>query len=538
MSYWLHLDTDPPVALYRDPAALEHIDCDLRYPALISLGTLRRTLSRPNFATAQTANLSVRLDNASGDLSREFSNPPLLTVARVMDNDVEVFAGVITDVDLSASASLSIEAGSRQPLADAIPLRSSSVWGSFSSPASLPHVYGGVTLSPIQYSQDRMLWCLCDHAAQGVDKVTRDDVETSAWAFQNATDSTGHAVALLELAEPLADGERLAVTLRGKMQPATGALLSRPDEILWDVLNLCGMGLAITDFDAFRTETDGISIAGVIDGSQGSARQQIDQIMGSVGAAWTAAMPGYAIAWPPTVSSSDALATADALTASDLTPTASHQSIATVLRVLFDYDWSTGKHRQALQIEAPAAVAQYGRIEREIDAGWLHTARQADQLARRLLAWMARPTWDVSWAGDISDPLPPGGWVAMDHATSPISDTHRLIQADIDMDRGRIALAITAPAGAVPELSAAALASAFDPLIQTGAAVVYQDGIATFTLQNDVGSPIGGATVTLDGGAQRISDSAGRVQFSTGRGRHLLMIEADGYNGMQIEVVL
>ena len=538
MSYWLRIDTSPPVAIYRDGAALDYVDCDISYPALISLGTLRRPLSRPNFATAQTANLSVRLDNAGGDLSREFATPPLLVVARVMDDDDEVFSGVITDVDLSAECSISIEAGARQPLADAIPLRSSSVWGSFSAPALLPHAYGRVTLTPLQYSQDRMLWCLADHPIQGVDKVTRDDVEVSAWAYQNTTDSTGHAVALLELAEPLADGERLAVTLRGKMQPTTGALLSRPDEILWDVLNLCGMGLAITDLDAFRTETEGAAIAGVVDGSAGSVREQIDRIAGSIGAAWSAAMPGYAIAWPPTVSSSDPLATADTLSASDLTPSASHQDLATVIRVLYDYDWSTGKHRQALQIEAPAAIAQYGRIEREIDAGWLHTARQADQLARRLLAWYARPMWQITWAGDFGATLPPGGWVAMDHPTAPISGTHRLIQADIDMDRGRIALAITAPAGDAPMLSAAALSSAFDPLIQSGAAVVYQDGIATFTLQNDTGAPIGGATVTLDGGAQRISDSAGRVQFSTGRGRHLLMIEAEGYNGMQIEVTL
>lgn len=538
MSYWLRLDTVPPVALYRDPAAIEHIDCDIRYPALISLGTLRRPLSRPHFGTAQTANLSCRLDNADGSLSREFARPPLLVVARVMDGGSEVFAGVITEVDLSAAAALSIEAGFRQPLADAIPLRSSSVWGAFSAPSLLAHAYGRVTLTPIQYSQDRRVWCLCDHAAQGVDTVTRDDVEISAYAWQNSIDNSGHAVALLELAAPLADGERLAVTLRGKMHPSTGALLSRPDEILWDALNLTGMALAITDFDAFRTETEGIAIAGVIDGRQATARQQIDQIMGSVGAAWTAAMPGYAIAWPPTDSSTDALASADALTAADLTPSASHQGIATVLRVLYDYDWSTGKHRQALQIEAPAAIAQYGRIEREIDAGWLHAARQADQLARRLLAWMARPIWEVSWSGDISAPLPPGGWVAIDHASSPISGTHRLIQADIDMDRGRIDLAITAPAGAAPELSAAALSSAFEPLIQAGASVVYQDGIATFTLVDESGQPVAGATVTLDGVAKRLSDSAGRVQFAAARGKHLLTIEAPGYNGMQIGVTL
>ena len=44
-----------------------------------------------------------------------------------------LFSGVVTRVSLGAQASISIEAGLRQPLTDTVPLRSSVVWGAYRS---------------------------------------------------------------------------------------------------------------------------------------------------------------------------------------------------------------------------------------------------------------------------------------------------------------------------------------------------------------------------------------------------------------------
>jgi hypothetical protein len=539
VSVWLRIDTDPPVALYRDRAALAHIDCAVAYPALVSIGTLRRPLSRPNFEPGASANMVARCDNADGRLSAEFAVPPLRTPATVMDDAEAIFAGLVTDCDLSAAASITIEAGQRQPLSMPVPLRSSSVWGSYDTARPLPIVYGRASLSPVQYSQDRRLWLVADHPIQGVDRVSRDDVATAAWAWRHATDSTGHAVAIIELQEPLAEGERLAVALRGRMHPVTGALLVRPDEVLWDFLaDVCGVAVTLADLDAFRAETDGIEIGGVIADPTHTVRAQVDAMLASVGAAWSAAMPGIAIAWPPTHDTVAADAIIDRLTATDLQPVASEAHLATVLRVLYDYDWAAGKHRQALELRATDVIKDIGEIVAEIDAGWLHSARLADALGRAHLAWSARPTWTVSWRGAWATNLPPGAWVDMDHPLSPVSGRHRLIQADLDMDRGSLAMAIQAPAGPVPVISSARLSTAFEPVIQAGAAVVYQDGVAVFSLQTETGQPLPGAVATLDGGARRIADGAGRVSFPASRGAHELRVDAAGYQPMIIGVVL
>ena len=47
-----------------------------------------------------------------------------------------------------------------------------------------------------------------------------------------------------------------------------------------------------------------------------------------------------------------------------------------------------------------------------------------------------------------------------------------------------------------------------------------------------------GARITLDGNAARIADSAGRVSFPVARGRHALLVEADGYPPFETVVVI
>ncbi|MFZ5483474.1 MAG: carboxypeptidase-like regulatory domain-containing protein [Pseudomonadota bacterium] len=539
MSLWLRVDTDPPVALYRERAALAYVDCDLRIPALSTAGVLSRQLSRPPDAPGEVANLRIGLDNAEGVLTKLWTVPPVRIAATLYQDADTIFEGLITSIDLSARASLQLVAGGTQPLSNPLPLRSSAVWGGFGDVVALPIVYGRATVAPVQYSQDRRLWLVADHPVQGIDAVRRDDVATTEWSVRNTVDSVGQAVAIIELALPLADGERLAVDVRGRVHPARGHLLTAPAEILWDLLaNVAGMDLAEADLFALRADLSGIELGGVIDDPLMTTRSQIDRILASAGAAWSAGMPGLACAWPPVDQDDAALATIDRLTATSLAPTCEDAGLCTVLRVLFDYDFAAGTHRQAVQIEAPEAIRQYGRIERELDAGWLHNARLADALGRAYLAWSARPVWTVTWRADITAGLRPGDWVEITHPESPVQGRHRLTRADLDLDRGSLALAVSAPAGQAPALSAARLSESFEPLIQAGAHVVYQDGVATLTIQDDLGQPLSGATVTMDGAQRRVADAAGRVSFKAARGRHALLVEAAGYQAMTLEIVL
>lgn len=191
------------------------------------------------------------------------------------------------------------------PLSSKIPLRTSTVWGRFSDVRAIPLVYGRVTLQPVQYDDARLLYCLADHAVMAVPRVTRDDAETPAFRWQNTADPTGHAVAILELGEPLAEGERLAATVLGRFHPLLGTLLDNPADVLWDLLaNVAGVPVTRGEVDDFRVDCAraGLAVGGVIDDPAKTLRAQIDELLSGIGAVWSGGMPGWARLWPTSLS--------------------------------------------------------------------------------------------------------------------------------------------------------------------------------------------------------------------------------------------
>ncbi len=142
-------------------------------------------------------------------------------------------------------------------------------------------------------------------------------------------------------------------------------------------------------------------------------------------------------------------------------------------------------------------------------------------------------TWQHSFA-DVAT----GGWVDIAHPLSPISGRHRLVSAELDLSAAGLACAVEAPVGPVPEIETTTLSTAFDPVIQPGVTVEVANGEIIFTARDEQGRPLAGAKITLDGGASRIADSAGRASFPVQRGRHVLLIEAQGYPASEVEVVV
>lgn len=514
-----HQGSAPPIA------ALTH-------RRLLGIGAIRRPLG----PDASIAGTGVDLENGDGALTALFADPPLRVPATVTGAGLS-FTGLITSVQLGAVVRLDLEAGGFWSLADTVPLRNTTAWGSYKTVQPLPQVYGRVTLTPVQYDQEGGVFVLADHAIQGVDEVLRDDVPTAAYKFRNGLDSTGHAVAFLDLAEPLADGERLTASVRGKPHAASGALLIHPAEVAHDFLaNVCGFALALSDFDELRAQAAHLEVHGVIADATATIRAQVDEIMRSIGAVWSTAMPGFGRLWPWPDDANEPTR-ADIGARDTLSAASDHGSIYTVLRVLYDYDHAASRHRRALQVEAPDAIKQYGCIERELDARWLRSPPEAHALATRLLADAARPRWSLSADIALAD-VPPGTLVALAHPRAPLAGRLLVFDAEADLAANRLRLQLSAPAGAAPAIVLAKLSSAFDPVIVAAAGVIYQNGIATFTIKGDRGEPLRNAQVTLDGLTTRITDAGGRVQFSTGRGTHTLYIEAAGYAPMEIEVVV
>ena len=191
--------------------------------------------------------------------------------------------------------------GFSYPLADPIPLRNTTIWGSFKNVQTIHHAYGRVRLAPIQYDEEGKLYVLADHSIQGVDEVQIDDGVVYAWKHKNTLDLSNSPVAMLELSEALPSGSSLVASIRGKVHPATGVLMTNPADILWDILaNIVGAPISYADLDRFRNECSfyGIEINGLLDDRARSVKKQLDLICESIGAIWSGGMSGLARIYP------------------------------------------------------------------------------------------------------------------------------------------------------------------------------------------------------------------------------------------------
>ena len=394
MTPWLEIDAGADggqVNLVRPGSAAPPGRDGMTLPLLAGLSSIQRPLSIPGIAAAPVSNMDATLDNAGGQLTRLWGQcPPVRRAVRVATQAGVLFDGIAVGLQLGGEVRMSLEAGADRPLSDNVPLRTSAVWGGWRDVKVLPWAWGHVTLTPIQYSDDQRVFFLADHPVQGVDEVKRDDVATDAWAFYNGVDSTGRAVAFVELAMPLADGERLAVRLRGRMHPDTGRLLQTPAEILHDVLaNLARAPVQWADLDDYRTETAHVVLGGLLADNSISIRAAVDGLLQSCGGAWAAAMPGVAITWPPLPDDAAPALRVDKLTAQGLQASTTAAGLHTAVRVLYDYDHAAQRYRRAIQLQAPEAVKDFGLLELEWPAPWLRTPRQAEELGQRVLGWLA-----------------------------------------------------------------------------------------------------------------------------------------------------
>lgn len=154
-----------------------------------------------------------------------------------------------------------------------------------------------------------------------------------------------------------------------------------------------------------------------------------------------------------------------------------------------------------------------------------------------MLAWLARPRWKVTWQESYAD-VDTGAWVHIDHPLSPIAGRHRLISAELDLSAASLTCTVEAPVGDAPTIETTRLSSAFDPVIQPGVTVEVAGSEIIFTARDEQGRVLAGARITLNGQTTRIADSAGRVSFPVQRGRHVLLIEADGYPPAEVVVVV
>lgn len=421
------------------------------------------------------------------------------------------------------------DAAPRRLLSDSLPLRRAIEWPGYRADAWLPWVYGRVTLAPLALDDGGYEWLLADHPIVGVTRVTVGDVETSGWQLIQRLDQAGRAIATLRLAQRPKDGAAVAVTVAGRRDDESGALLEQPAEIAADLLRRCGWPVSASAFSAVAARWPGVLLGGVI-AEPMSLREAVSVVLGTVGADWSAEPVR---AWPVQVGAPSA--TLGAALIDEAQAEAGHEQIATRLRITFGYDWARRSPRGAVTLLAPDVAARVGVIDRDLDLAWVRAARDALALGTAELQRRARPQWQMELALPAGSGWRPGDILSIDHPWVPSGPA--LVSRLSRSDR-RDTLTLMRPAGLEPRVELAARGSLVDPAAAEQPAVIYRDGQATFTVLNDIGEPLAAASVTLDGMETRVTDRQGRVTFTTTRGPHTLLVVAAGYLPFEMDVVV
>lgn len=417
-------------------------------------------------------------------------------------------------------------------LTDALPLRRATDLPKYRADAAdryLPWVFGRATVAPVPLDLTGQEWIIADHPIAGVDRVTVAGKVTTGWQLQQRLDATGHAIAVLRLAQPTAT-DLVAVTLAGRRHPVTGALLSTPGDMVRELMRLCGHTEAAGSWMGLD-EHYGQTELGLVFDAPLPLRTALASIMEPLGAVWA---PGWAAPRQP----GTPVATLDVMNTHTISVRADNTTLATVARVTYAYDWAAGAARGALRLAAPDTLARWGELILDIELPSVRRARDALAFATARLADSARATWVVQ--ADID------ARIGMLQAGQTIELAHPHVPAGLALvtvvvhDRERALLQITATlyTEAAPRIEMQRRNAAIDPAAAAEPSVNYRDGVATFTVSDDQGNPLANAAVTLDGMYTANTDSAGKVQFKTPRGPHTLTVRMPGFAAFEIDVIV
>ncbi|MDR2091971.1 MAG: phage tail protein [Azoarcus sp.] len=415
-------------------------------------------------------------------------------------------------------------------LSDNLPLRRASDLIAWRDDVVLPWAYGRVTLAPVPLDDAGLEYLIADHPIAGITQVTAAGAPLDGWKLIQRADETGHAVALLRLTQPGNSGD-LAVTLTGRQHTGTGAILEHPADIAADVLRQCGCDVPADAFLGLRDAFPGLSL-GIVFESETTLADAMASIITPLGAVWHPQKLAAMLRAPGTP-----VAVLDVISAESISASTG-QEIASVARVTFGYDYAVGQARGALTLEAPEAIERYGRISAEIALPAVRRARDALAIGTRRLAEMARPVWEFAISiSDANAGIDAGDTITIDHPRMP-PGAALVLSAAREYARNTLTLTAWMPAGHDPRVDLAGQGGMIDAARVAENAIVYRDGVATFTVADDAGMPLAGAAVQLDGDEVRHTDRAGRVQFRTERGRHTLYVYMDGYNPFTMDVIV
>lgn len=490
-----------------------------------SVGEIRQQLS------SETASIAITLDNHDGALWQDFSPPPFGAAATLSDDYGEIISGVITSVrQVGADLEIQLESAGSRSFADPIQLRRTTEWAEYVDDAVIPICYGIGRSKPVRYDAAGRLWIVAGHQMTAIDSVTDDDGLALAHEWRIDVDETGQPVCVVELLRP--SETTPIVSWRGKPDPDTGELMQTPAAILYDLVRrVIGYPLARSRLNELDNLTGHFRLGGVIDNDNATARAVVSELCESVGAEWSPNCPTFAVLHPFSVTPVS-IETLNRIAGLDVSSRA--ENISTVLTISYDYDNADNISRRSIRAEAPEAVKKLGKKHKALEFRWIKQPRDAEEIARRILGYSARPEWEIS--GSISQSVLPGQYVTIYDKDSPYSGQAICVASVAKPGYPGCAITAVAPHGTAPTITITHQASAATPVPIATASVEAIDGASVVTVEVD-GRRLSGATVTINGSVQQTTDARGQIRIDGGPGRYELYVEAPGYAPFELVAI-
>lgn len=389
-----------------------------------------------------------------------------------------------------------------------LPLRQTTAWGGYREARPIPHRYGACSGELLQYNDSRTEFCWADHPVQGIDAVIVNGQPAGEWERRTVTDVTGRPLSLVVFGQPPDEGVSILARGRGKLHPVTGALMTNPADVIWDVLaNIAGRGTPPSELSEFRVACAraNLEVGGSIEVAD-SVQSVVRGICTSIGATFCSDQEGLCRLWPGGVDAAPRATIRDGTAGATVTL----DDLANDITVQFGYE--DASPRGSVQLEAPDYIALHGRRPSVVEAPWVTSARVAFDVGQRILRQRARPQWRITL--QTKRAVRVGHVVQVDHPVVPIVGAYPIMSRSYEPVTGTATLGVTAPAGEIPVVRLVRQSSAYDPLQYTGAGVATSGTDRVITLTNADGTPVADARVSVrELGLVAQSDAAGRVVF-------------------------
>ena len=336
-------------------------------------------------------------------------------------------------------------------LSDPLKLRSTADLGETVNPRPVQTGYGQVKAECIAYDDTGRAWLWLDGNCGGVDQVWIDGAQSvGGWAAAVETDDSGAPAVIVRTSQP---AQQVVASGRGRISETTGGVAENPADIIDDLYRFAGL-TPPPGLSQFRAESAArnIRLGGLVD-SERTLRAWIEDICLSSGVIWSPFMVSFArFLWdrdPTTgqVTTDDQAAVYSVGPLDRAAARFNRDEIATVVRLRFALDHSTGEYGKAMTLKAPQQIQSHGEVVLETDADWIVENAVAEAVGRSILAWRV-PVWEIT--ASKTDPLEVGDWIGLANPLLPLTSGTALIRAiREDLETGEVGIEARARAAAV-----------------------------------------------------------------------------------------